>query len=163
MAELTAESGDLRVGIDLLRRAGLNAEMRASRVVERQDVEEAYDKSKFVHLSRRLQENEALDPLLSLDNVVIRYARTGVTTNSASPAISNALVQHNATGVRAVGASELTITNSDFSGNTDYGLLNEGSFVIDANTGASNVTFVAGGDVTDGNMAAAVATSGEQR
>ena len=57
VAELTAEQGgDLRVGIDLLRRAGLTAEMRASRTVERQDVDEAYDKSKYVHLSRRLQE-----------------------------------------------------------------------------------------------------------
>jgi len=55
VAELTAESGDLRVGIDLLRRAGLNAEMRASRTVSVEDVEEAYEKSKFVHLSRSLR------------------------------------------------------------------------------------------------------------
>jgi cell division control protein 6 len=57
VAECTEEQGgDLRVGIDLLRRAGLNAEMRASREVEREDVETAYDKSKYVHLSRRLRE-----------------------------------------------------------------------------------------------------------
>jgi cell division control protein 6 len=57
IAGLTAEQGgDLRVGIDLLRRAGLKAEMRASRHVELQDVEEAYETSKYVHLSRRLQE-----------------------------------------------------------------------------------------------------------
>ncbi|MEF8976082.1 MAG: ORC1-type DNA replication protein, partial [Halapricum sp.] len=56
VGELTAEQGgDLRVGIDLLRRAGMNAEMRASRTVEVQDVEEAYDKSKYVHLSRHLR------------------------------------------------------------------------------------------------------------
>jgi len=55
VAALTAESGDLRVGIDLLRRAGLNAEMRASRTVSDQDVEDAFEKSKFVHLSRNLQ------------------------------------------------------------------------------------------------------------
>ncbi|ELY26988.1 cell division control protein 6 [Halogeometricum borinquense DSM 11551] len=55
VAELTAESGDLRVGIDLLRRAGLNAEMRASRSVTLEDVEAAYDKSKYVHLSRCLR------------------------------------------------------------------------------------------------------------
>ncbi|WP_247003191.1 ORC1-type DNA replication protein [Halosolutus gelatinilyticus] len=54
VAELTAESGDLRVGIDLLRRAGLNAEMRASRTVEMEDVEQAYEKSKYVSLSRSL-------------------------------------------------------------------------------------------------------------
>ena len=55
VAELTADSGDLRVGIDLLRRAGLNAEMRASRTISVEDVEEAYEKSKHVHLSRSLQ------------------------------------------------------------------------------------------------------------
>jgi cell division control protein 6 len=55
VAELTAETGDLRVGIDLLRRAGLNAEMRASRTVTVEDVEAAYDKSKYVHLSRSLR------------------------------------------------------------------------------------------------------------
>jgi cell division control protein 6 len=56
VAELTArQGGDLRVGIDLLRRAGLKAEMRASRTVEVQDVEAAFDTSKYVHLSRRLQ------------------------------------------------------------------------------------------------------------
>jgi cell division control protein 6 len=55
VAELTADSGDLRVGIDLLRRAGLQAEMRASRTIEPQDIEAAYDKSKHVHLSRSLR------------------------------------------------------------------------------------------------------------
>jgi len=56
VAELTAESGDLRVGIDLLRRAGLNAEMRGSRTVSEEDIEEAYERSKYVHLARSLQE-----------------------------------------------------------------------------------------------------------
>ena len=55
VAALTAESGDLRVGIDLLRRAGLNAEMRASKAIALEDVEAAYDKSKHVHLSRSLR------------------------------------------------------------------------------------------------------------
>ncbi|WP_096390549.1 ORC1-type DNA replication protein [Halopenitus persicus] len=55
VAELTAENGDLRVGIDLLRRAGLNAEMRASKTIAAEDVESAYEKSKFVHLSRSLR------------------------------------------------------------------------------------------------------------
>jgi cell division control protein 6 len=55
VADLTAESGDLRVGIDLLRRAGLHAEMRASKTIAEEDVESAYDKSKHVHLSRSLR------------------------------------------------------------------------------------------------------------
>lgn len=55
VAERTAEQGgDLRVAIDLLRRAGLNAEMRASQHVEPSDVEEAFETSKYIHLSRRL-------------------------------------------------------------------------------------------------------------
>ena len=57
VAALTAEQGgDIRVGIDLLRRAGMKAEMRGSRTVEKQDVEDAFETSKYVHLSRRLQE-----------------------------------------------------------------------------------------------------------
>ena len=55
VAELTADSGDLRVGIDLLRRAGLHAEMRASRTIADEDIEAAYEKSKHVHLSRSLR------------------------------------------------------------------------------------------------------------
>ena len=55
VAELTADSGDLRVGIDLLRRAGLHAEMRAARTIGTEDIEAAYEKSKHVHLSRSLR------------------------------------------------------------------------------------------------------------
>jgi cell division control protein 6 len=52
----TADSGgDLRVGIDLLRRAGLNAEMRGATEIDTDDVDEAYEKAKYVHLSRHLQ------------------------------------------------------------------------------------------------------------
>ena len=64
VADLTAESGDLRVGIDLLRRAGLNAEMRASRTVSIEDVETAYEKSKHVHLSRQLRDLSASEQAL---------------------------------------------------------------------------------------------------
>jgi cell division control protein 6 len=56
VAARTADSGgDLRVGIDLLRRAGLNAEMRGSTEVAVEDVEDAYEKAKHVHLSRHLR------------------------------------------------------------------------------------------------------------
>ena len=68
VAECTAEQGgDLGVGIDLLHRAGLNAEMRASREIEIEDVEEAYKNSRYVHLSRRLQElSESENALLEV-------------------------------------------------------------------------------------------------
>lgn len=56
VAQYTAESGgDLRIGIDLLRRAGLNAEMRGSAEVELEDVDRAYEKAKYVQLSRHLR------------------------------------------------------------------------------------------------------------
>jgi len=72
VAERTADSGDLRVGIDLLRRAGLHAEMRASRTITAEDVEAAYEKSKHVHLSRTLRglsdsERALLEVLLEHD------------------------------------------------------------------------------------------------
>ncbi|MDD1711197.1 MAG: ORC1-type DNA replication protein [Methanoregulaceae archaeon] len=51
VVEQTQKSGDLRVGIDLLKRATLNAERRASRVIEREDICQAYDISKYLHLS----------------------------------------------------------------------------------------------------------------
>jgi cell division control protein 6 len=47
----TRKSGDLRVGIDLLKRATLNAERAARRTVEREDICGAYLVSKYLHLS----------------------------------------------------------------------------------------------------------------
>ena len=46
----TMQSGDLRVGIDLLKRAGLTAEHSARRKVEREDLVKAYEVSKYLHL-----------------------------------------------------------------------------------------------------------------
>ncbi|NMB85225.1 MAG: ORC1-type DNA replication protein, partial [Methanothrix sp.] len=51
----TESCGDLRVGIDLLKRSGLLAEKRASRTVSLQDVESSYERSRLVHLSYALK------------------------------------------------------------------------------------------------------------
>jgi cell division control protein 6 len=51
VVEQTQKSGDLRVGIDLVKRAGLHAEHRASRSITSEDVCKAYDISKYLHLS----------------------------------------------------------------------------------------------------------------
>ncbi|MCJ7445435.1 MAG: cell division control protein 6, partial [Methanotrichaceae archaeon] len=51
----TEKSGDLRVGIDLLKRAGLSAERRASRNISVQDVESSYEKSRLLHLTYALK------------------------------------------------------------------------------------------------------------
>jgi len=51
VVEQTQKSGDLRVGIDLLKRAALNAERRTSRSIDNEDICRAYDVSKYLHLS----------------------------------------------------------------------------------------------------------------
>jgi len=61
IVEQTQKSGDLRVGIDLVKRAALNAERRASRTIDREDICKAYDISKYLHLSssvKSLKEEE---------------------------------------------------------------------------------------------------------
>ena len=63
IAQHTFSLGDLRVGIDLLKRAGLNAEKRASRSITLEDIESAYEKSRLVHLSymmRTLKKDEKI-------------------------------------------------------------------------------------------------------
>lgn len=57
----TVKSGDLRVGIDLLKRATLHAEQAARRAITRDDVCGAYEVSKYLHLSftaRTLKDEE---------------------------------------------------------------------------------------------------------
>ncbi len=57
----TLKSGDLRVGIDLLKRAALNAEKQARRVIEREDICGAYNISRYLHLQysvRTLKDEE---------------------------------------------------------------------------------------------------------
>ncbi|WP_342306060.1 ORC1-type DNA replication protein [Methanolobus sp. ZRKC5] len=48
-------TGDLRIGIDLLKRSGLNAERRASKTVAAEDVEKAYEASRLLHLCRNIK------------------------------------------------------------------------------------------------------------
>jgi archaeal cell division control protein 6 len=59
----TTGSGDLRVGIDLLKRATLSAERAARRSIEREDICGAYEISKYLHLNyttKTLKEEERL-------------------------------------------------------------------------------------------------------
>jgi cell division control protein 6 len=55
ITEQTMKGGDLRVGIDLLKRAGLNAEKDARRSVGRDDVCRAYEISKYLHLTATIR------------------------------------------------------------------------------------------------------------
>jgi cell division control protein 6 len=61
VVEQTLKSGDLRVGIDLLKRSALAAERAARRSIERNDICNAYEVSKYLHLSsaaRTLRDEE---------------------------------------------------------------------------------------------------------
>jgi len=59
VVEHTEKSGDLRVGIDLLKRAGLNAEKRASKSISPEDVASSLDRSRLVHLTYALKSLKA--------------------------------------------------------------------------------------------------------
>jgi cell division control protein 6 len=63
VVEQTLRSGDLRVGIDLLKRATLSAERAARRSIEREDICGAFEISKYLHLSytiKTLKDEERL-------------------------------------------------------------------------------------------------------
>ncbi len=55
VADYTEKAGDLRVGIDLLKRAGLSAEKRASKSISAQDVASSFERSRLVHLTYALK------------------------------------------------------------------------------------------------------------
>jgi len=55
VVELTARSHDLRVGINILKRAGLSAERRASHNVELEDVDYAFKYAKVLHIRQTLK------------------------------------------------------------------------------------------------------------
>ncbi|WP_298667584.1 ORC1-type DNA replication protein [uncultured Methanofollis sp.] len=61
VVEQTMKSGDLRVGLDLLKRAALNAEREARKKIKEDDICRAYQVSKYLHLSftlRTLKDDE---------------------------------------------------------------------------------------------------------
>jgi cell division control protein 6 len=55
VVDCTERSGDLRVGIDLLKRAGLSAEKRASKSISSEDVAGSIERSRVVHLTYALK------------------------------------------------------------------------------------------------------------
>jgi len=71
VVEMTLRAGDLRVGIDLLKRAGLGAEMDARRQIRRDDICGAYEVSRYQHLratlaSLRADEREVLGKIAEM-------------------------------------------------------------------------------------------------
>jgi cell division control protein 6 len=70
VADYTEKAGDLRVGIDLLKRSGLSAEKRASKSIAAQDVTGSFERSRLVHLTY------ALKSLREDEQKVLRLAAT---------------------------------------------------------------------------------------
>ena len=70
----TQKSGDLRVGIDLLKRATLNAERAARRTVERDDICGAFSVSKYLHLvfTTKTLKDEEKNVLRALANASLK-------------------------------------------------------------------------------------------
>ncbi|MCK9591813.1 MAG: ORC1-type DNA replication protein [Methanoregula sp.] len=64
VVEQTLKTGDLRVGIDLLKRATLSAERAAKRSIEREDICGAYKVSKYLHLSYTIKTLKAEERLI---------------------------------------------------------------------------------------------------
>ncbi|XWN38428.1 MAG: right-handed parallel beta-helix repeat-containing protein [Balneola sp.] len=96
---------------------------------------------------------------------IIKYARgggslAGILADNSSPTISNSIIANNARGIQVFGSGNPTITNSDITGNTEYGVFNrDKTFTIDAtnnwwgnNSGPTHTTNPTGtGDeVSDG-------------
>jgi cell division control protein 6 len=80
VVEQTQKSGDLRVGIDLLKRAGLNAEKRASRKIEREDICGAYKVSRYLHLASSVKSLKPEERTVL--GIIARHAEKGGEMNA---------------------------------------------------------------------------------
>lgn len=77
--------------------------------------------------------NVSLDPECQLSHCVIRYARRGVQTTSASPTIKHTLFNRNRQAVEALASSNPELLNCDFNENVEYAIRNvDKSFTIQA-------------------------------
>jgi cell division control protein 6 len=114
IAELTAKrGGDLRVGIDLLRRAGLNAERRESNTIQIQDVENGYGKSKYIQLSRQLE--GLSDPEKTLLKIIAEHE--GKYSNELYPKLRECTdIDHPKYNQAITKLEQLGIINAPFTG-----------------------------------------------
>ena len=55
VVDQTMKTGDLRVGINLLKRSALSAERAARKTIEKEDICGAYEAAKYLHLSATLK------------------------------------------------------------------------------------------------------------
>jgi len=76
-------------------------------------------------------EDQSLDPLCNLQNCIIRFAESGIRTNSASPTVTKCNINRNNYGVYATAASNPVFNNCDFDDNYYFAINNvDKSFTI---------------------------------
>jgi len=76
-------------------------------------------------------EDQSLDPLCNLQNCIIRFAESGIRTNSASPTVTKCNINRNNYGVFATAASNPVFNNCDFDDNYYFAINNvDKSFTI---------------------------------
>jgi archaeal cell division control protein 6 len=83
VVDRTMESGDVRVGLDMVKRAVLNAECAASTEVSRTDVTAAYEHAKHVHLACTIRALSAAERRLLKRIAELSEARAGLLTSGA--------------------------------------------------------------------------------
>ncbi|MBO6620974.1 MAG: T9SS type A sorting domain-containing protein [Balneola sp.] len=80
----------------------------------------------------------SLPEVSSLDHTIVKYARggssyAGVLADNSSPTITNSIIAENDRGIMVYGSGNPSVTNSDISGNTEFGIFNrDKTFTIDA-------------------------------
>ena len=76
-------------------------------------------------------EDQSLDPLCNLQNCIIRFAESGIRTNSASPTVTKCNINRNNYGVYATAASNPVFNDCDFDDNYYFAINNvDKSFTI---------------------------------
>jgi len=84
IVERTMESGDVRVGLDLVKRAVLNAERAARTEIAEEDVAVAYDQAKHIHLAYSIR-------ALSADERLLLRRIAELSQEEAGPLVSGAI------------------------------------------------------------------------
>ncbi|GAB6284665.1 MAG: ORC1-type DNA replication protein [Methanoregula sp.] len=87
IVEYTVNAGDIRVGLDLLKRAALNAERATRRQIEREDISQAFEVSRFLHLAHTIKSLTDDDRKVLMALAVISPTMTEMTTGEAHKGI----------------------------------------------------------------------------
>ncbi len=97
VVDQTIRTGDLRVGIDLLKRAGIAAEMDGRRRITDRDIRNAYATSRFLHL------DAVIRTLRDEERVVLAVIARASLTNPEGDELTSGTLYERVQGERSVG------------------------------------------------------------